>query len=264
MSEAIPNPEDDRFDPTNPHSSFDSDSKSDGNGLSHSGYSGGSNGKGAAFPLQDLVNGPTGHVVPRGTGVFGMWLFLSSLGMLFAASMLGYVLIRFMQVERDAGAGWGTVHAPGLLWFSTLVILVSSMTIHLAVKAVERERQQQLRRYLALTFMLSLMFVAAQVPAMIDLLQAHGQVANDETNTFPTLDGSTPKSHYLFTLVFFLVMVHALHVLGGIIPLAVVTKKAFMHRYDHEHYQPVKLVAMYWHFLDVVWIVMFAILLLTA
>ena len=47
------------------------------------------------------------------------------------------------------------------------------------------------------------------------------------------------------------------------IPLAVVTRNAHLGAYDHESYAPVKYVTMYWHFLDVVWIVMFAVLLVT-
>jgi cytochrome c oxidase subunit 3 len=51
--------------------------------------------------------------------------------------------------------------------------------------------------------------------------------------------------------------VHALHVLGGLIGLGVTTAHAFQGRYDHENYVGVKSAAMYWHFLDGVWIIMY-------
>jgi heme/copper-type cytochrome/quinol oxidase subunit 3 len=53
------------------------------------------------------------------------------------------------------------------------------------------------------------------------------------------------------------VLIHALHVLGGVIYLAIVTQRALAGRYDHEHYTGVKHAAMYWHFLDLVWLMMF-------
>ena len=58
-------------------------------------------------------------------------------------------------------------------------------------------------------------------------------------------------------------VIHALHLFGGILPLAVVTRNAHLGAYDHEAHAPVKYVTMYWHFLDVVWIAMFAVLLVT-
>lgn len=61
----------------------------------------------------------------------------------------------------------------------------------------------------------------------------------------------------LYGLVFFLVLIHALHVFGGIIALARTWQQARRGVYDHEHYQPVRHVALYWHFLDAVWLAMF-------
>ena len=69
---------------------------------------------------------------------------------------------------------------------------------------------------------------------------------------------------YLYGLVFFLILVHGLHVMGGILPLVNITVKAHRGRYDHEHHGPVKYIAMYWHFLDGVWVTMFAVLIVTA
>jgi heme/copper-type cytochrome/quinol oxidase subunit 3 len=57
--------------------------------------------------------------------------------------------------------------------------------------------------------------------------------------------------------VFFLILVHALHVIGGIITLIRVAYRARKDVFDHENYQPVRHTAMYWHFLDAVWMVMF-------
>ena len=66
----------------------------------------------------------------------------------------------------------------------------------------------------------------------------------------------------LYGLIFVLVLLHAAHVLGGIIALLRTGQQASRGVYDHEHYQPVRHVALYWHFLDAVWLAMFFTFLL--
>lgn len=175
----------------------------------------------------------------------GVWLFLAALGMLFASSMLAYVIIRLQQGTL---AGAGSVHLPGLLWVSTLVILTSSATMHGALSAVRLERQHRFRSLIVATLVLALLFVIVQVPAMAALLRAH--YANQAQNL------------HVYGLVFFLILLHALHVVGGVAGLVRVAIYAHLGRYDHESHAPVRHIAMYWHFLDIVWIVMFTILLI--
>ena len=120
--------------------------------------------------------------------------------------------------------------------------------MHFALQNVRRERQGKFRNQLILTLVLSGLFLLVQTPSLAGLLVEHFR---------------TDTSHKLLGFIAFLIVLHALHVVGGIIPLAVVTRNAHLHKYDHECHGPVKYVAMYWHFLDVVWIVMFGVLLLT-
>ncbi|MEM7626152.1 MAG: cytochrome c oxidase subunit 3 [Planctomycetota bacterium] len=201
------------------------------------------------------------HRVPRGTGELGMYLFLAALAMLFLASMLGYVIVRWSKTRvvydpanpdvvafPATAPPLGTIHMPAMLWVSTLVILASSVTIHFAVQNIQRERQAKFRSMLVGTLVLSLLFLLVQLPSLATLIYEHFQI---------------DTGHTMLGLIFFLVLVHALHVVGGIVPLAVVTYKAGQGRYDHEHYGPVKHVALYWHFLDGVWLFMFAVLLIT-
>lgn len=187
------------------------------------------------------------HPVPPGTGTFGMILFLASLTMLFGASMLGYVLIR---LNTEAAPVAGEVHLPLGLWASTAILLASSYTIHQALQYVRHERQMAFRKAMTLTLLLAIGFVLVQTPSLVTLLRDH----------FDQPPG--PQSYRLYGLMFTFILIHALHVLGGVIPLALVTRNAHAHAYDHERYGPVKYLAMYWHFLDAVWIVMFAIFLI--
>ena len=200
-----------------------------------------------------------GHVTPPGTQVFGMWIFLLSLGMLFIASMLGYALIRWkLHTEGFAPLGTLSQHGglPLGLFASTLVILASSVTVSLALTAARHENQSRMRAMLAATLALGVLFMLVQFPSLWVLYER-----NADTVAATSTDTNETPAIGLFALVLFLVLVHAAHVLGGVIPLGWTTLRAYQGFYDHEHHQPVRLVAMYWHFLDGVWLVMFALFL---
>jgi cytochrome c oxidase subunit 3 len=186
----------------------------------------------------------TNHRAPPGTGTLGMWLLLAALTMLFGATLLGFVIIRITGAQSPP---LHSLNFPGALYVSSAIILLASYTIHQALTAVRRERQLPLRRYLLITSLLAMAFVIIQAPALHGLLAEHRRMATQGLR--------------LYGLIFFLILIHALHVAGGIIALGVTTLHAHQNRYDHEEHAGVKHAALYWHFLDGVWIVMFATLL---
>lgn len=185
--------------------------------------------------------------IPQRTSTIAMWLFLVALAMLFAASMLGYVMIRTGWFGNQASPPpeRGALKMPLSLWVSTLTILLASITMHLGVSAVRREKQGLLKGYLIATLALSVAFILVQAPSLFIVLSDHHRLI------------ASGSGNRLYGLVFFLVLVHALHVIGGLIYLLMVMMKAYAGKYDHEHYIGVRHAALYWHFLDVVWIVMF-------
>lgn len=181
-----------------------------------------------------------------------MWLFLAALAVLFVAGMLAYVIVRIMgtfervhpitnEVIAPTAPPLHTMNIPTVLWLSTAAILISSYSIHRALENVVHERQDRFRQALITTLLLAVPFFLAQGAGLATML---GQAA----------EGGTALQY----AVFFLIIVHALHVVGGLVPLIVITRSAHKGRYDHEYHSPVKSLAMYWHFLDVVWLVMFA------
>lgn len=175
-----------------------------------------------------------------------MILFLMSLSVLFAASMVAYVIIR---ATGSNAPPWGTLTIPTGLWYSTVAIFISSFTMHHASKTARLGHQSGFRTAIVITLILGLAFLIIQGPNLWHLWQIH--VAAKANNVF------------LHGLALILILLHAAHVIGGIIPLGLVTKRGLAGRYGPENYRPVKHCAMYWHFLDVVWIIMFAVLLLT-
>lgn len=196
------------------------------------------------------------HVTPPGTHTLGMWLFLAALAVLFIAGMLAYIIVRLTgSMERTNPITGETIspNAPPLhsidmplvLWLSTGAILISSYTIHRALDNVVHERQDRFRQSLLATILLAVPFFLAQGAGLATLL---GRAA----------EAGVGAGSALHNAIVFLVIIHALHLVGGLIPLMVITRRAHAGRYDHEYHTPVRSLAMYWHFLDVVWLLMFA------
>ncbi|HEX4053600.1 MAG TPA: cytochrome c oxidase subunit 3 [Tepidisphaeraceae bacterium] len=192
---------------------------------------------------------------PRRASTIGLWLFLAALAMLFISSMWLYVLMRLGVFGRISKA---PVHVPSLAWGSTVVLWIGSFTIHRAVAAIRRERLKSCLKFLYLTCALAVVFLAVQSPCMAQVLQRHRAIA-EQAAAGKGPGEFAPVSMY--GLVFFLILVHALHVVGGIVALAIVTLRARRGKYDHENYLGIQFAARYWHFLDVVWMAMFTMFL---
>ena len=178
---------------------------------------------------------------------FGMRLFLVSLGVLFIAGVVGYLIIRGQgHIPQPAEE----IALPGGLWVSTAVLLVSGWTIHQANRRARNNETAWLRRYLGATFVLSALFVGIQTLSLLALLGIHrASLAEHSFN--------------LYGISFALIGIHAFHVLGGMLPLGWLFASAWRSGVGR-HLQPsIHLCTIYWHFLDAVWVALFALLLLT-
>jgi cytochrome c oxidase subunit 3 len=172
-----------------------------------------------------------------------MWLFLISLGILFAASLIGYLVVR---ARAEAWPPPGNPELPRGLWVSTIVLLISSGTMHWALTSVRRNRQAGLIAGMLITTLLGGVFLVSQGANWYWLI---------------SINATVQTGLYMFTF-YVLTALHALHILGGLIFLATVTAKSFAGRYTPDHHPGVTYAAMYWHFLDVVWLIMFVLMFL--
>lgn len=181
-----------------------------------------------------------------GAAPLGMAVFLVSLGVLFAASLVAYFAVRF----NDAGlANWhpqGVAGLPNTLWVSTFVLLASSITIHYALGAARTGDQPGVRWGMLLTTLLGVAFLCCQA-------WSWSQLYANQVGPRGSLYGWT---FYMLTAL------HALHIIGGLIPLTITTVRARKGAYTSEEHTGVTLCAMYWHFLDAVWIVLFSTLMI--
>lgn len=179
------------------------------------------------------------------TSRMGMYLFLVTLGMLFASSMVGYLII-WSRSEVWGNPGGQTL--PGTLWISTLVLIFCSLAHHAALKAVREDRLAALRHWLFLAMLMGAAFLVSQGYSWYLLIESH----------------LPPNARNLYAFSFYmLTTLHALHVLGGLIGLVVVWCRARVGAYSAHAHAAIWRNTAYWHFLDAVWLVLFATLLLT-
>lgn len=182
-----------------------------------------------------------GPTVP-GAGLLGMRIFIASLSMLFAASVFGYLVVRLKATEWPPP---GMPRLPSGLWLSTIVLLTCSLTIHLALRAIRQGETSASARWIWATLGLGGAFLAIQGVNWAGLIARNAAVG---------------KNLYAFTF-FMLTGLHAAHVLGGLAALVVVGVKSALGRYGSGWHPGVRYAAMYWHFLDVVWVLLFGVLL---
>jgi cytochrome c oxidase subunit III len=173
----------------------------------------------------------------------GMWLFLASLAMLFGGCLVGFIVIRLRAPE------WPPAGSPGLpdaFWLSTLLLLIISLLLVAADRAVDAGRNAQLTRLLTAASALGVAFVLSQVSGWADLAAA----------------SRLPQNNLYLFGVYVLSFLHVLHVVGGLIPLIWVALRAKAGRYTATDHEGVTAVAMYWHFLGIVWLGILAVLAL--
>ncbi len=176
------------------------------------------------------------------TQKFLLWLGLVSIAMLFAGLTSGYL------VRRETG-NWVRFEMPAQFWFSTAVILISSITMNMALAAAKKSKFDFLPKAVLLTFFLGILFIVFQVLSWRALIAA---------NIYAMGSTSSASGSYLYIIS----GLHVAHILGGLIALLVVFFRAVNRKYTVSNYTGVKLCATYWHFLDGLWIYLFIFMLL--
>jgi cytochrome c oxidase subunit 3 len=170
---------------------------------------------------------------------FLMWVAIGSIIMMFAGLTSAYIV-------KSNMAGWTEVVIPKVFWTSTAVILLSSLSVQMALRSFKQRDMRQYRMLMALTFVLGMLFILLQWMGFQQLWQ-------DKV----TLKGSG-AGQFLYVIF----GLHALHVLGGVIALLVMFLKAFFGKIKLYSAVPVEVAATYWHFVDILWIYLFVFFIL--
>jgi cytochrome c oxidase subunit III len=135
---------------------------------------------------------------------------------------------------------------PNAFLWSTATILLCSVTIHLAKKSIEKNKRSQTTTWLIVTLALGLLFC---------YLQRLGFHQLALKNLYPT--GGSITVSFLFVMV----LAHILHLAGGILSLLLTIYNHFKQKYNATQFVGIELCAMYWHFLDFIWVLLFLLLI---
>lgn len=171
---------------------------------------------------------------------FTLWVGLGSIVMMFAGLTSAYVV-------KKSQSNWLEFPLPKVFWYSTFVIVASSVTIYLALQAFKARRMVRYKNLLTITVILGILFGALQWIGFQDL-KLHG------VQLFGI--GSNPAASFLGIIV----GLHVLHVLGGIIALLVLFFRSYRARIRSYNSVPIEIVGTYWHFVDILWIYLFIFL----
>ena len=175
------------------------------------------------------------------TSYFGMLIALGSFSMLFIALLASYGILRV----RSGIWMSNTIETMPLTlaWVNTIVILISSITLFMASKANERENKILILNQIYTTIIIGLVFLSLQIILWNVLIN----------------DGFTITSHQAGSVFYMLSGLHGLHILGGLISLIWLIFKI---RVNNLILKPMRLVSMFWHYLTLIWIVIFITVIL--
>ncbi|MBM3814167.1 MAG: cytochrome c oxidase subunit 3 family protein [Acidimicrobiia bacterium] len=186
----------------------------------------------------------------------GMWLFLAQEIMFFGGLFAAYTIYRNWHPEAFAEASHHLDIKLG--GFNTVVLIFSSLTMALGVRAAQMGKNKAVFNYLFATFMLGNVFLVVKA-----FEYHHKWVEGLIPGPWFRFEGSTdPAVQMFFNLYFAMTGMHALHMIigGGLLIYFMV--QARKNRYHEGYYGPVEIMGLYWHFVDIVWIFLFPLLYL--
>jgi len=168
--------------------------------------------------------------------VLGMFLFIASEIMLFGAFFTAYFFVRVVN-----GTPWPTppFHLPVFVaGVNTFILITSSATVHWSLQSIKRGNHAGLQAGLLLTFLMGLTFLITQA-------REYSRV------------GFAPKDGAFATIFYCLTGLHGAHVFVGLTILLFMTVRAFRGHFSAEDHRGVEIGGIYWHFVDVMWIVVY-------
>ena len=170
-----------------------------------------------------------------------LWFAMLSMTMMFAGLTSAFV------VSKSRGDWLKNFQMPSAFFISTIVIILCSVTFLLAKKAIKKDDRKATTNYLLLTLFLGFLFVFFQ-------FKGFGQIV--EQGYYFT----GPESNITTTFLYIVAVTHLAHLFGGLISLLIIIYNHFKQKYNSTHFLGIELGAMYWHFLDFLWIYLFLFL----
>jgi cytochrome c oxidase subunit 3/cytochrome o ubiquinol oxidase subunit 3 len=219
------------------------------------------------------------HGISRESGVgiytqkLGMWVFLASEVMFFTALIGSYIILRWGSAEAWARPG-DVLNIP-LTALNTFILICSSVSMVKAYAAAVHDDQKGLRLWLCLTVLMGAFFVSVQAYEYWKLSHegflpmgfregSHFYEQAAAGHIRGAVSGTVgPEAGNLFGTTFYIMTgFHGFHVTCGVISMAYVTLQAFRGKYVGGNFHGIETIGLYWHFVDLVWILLFTIVYL--
>ena len=201
----------------------------------------------------------------KNSASLGMWLFLAQEVMFFGGMFCAYLVYRY-KYFGDFGSASQTLN----IWYGAIntgVLLCSSLTVVLSVRAAQLNKRKALTGWLVLTILLGLVFLGIKGIEYTEKFEDHhvpgASFAYQGTvPSHPDIAVDPHHAEIYFSLYFAMTGMHALHMIIGVGLFSLLAWWAWRGKYNSNYYTPIENAGLYWHFVDIVWIYLFPLLYL--
>lgn len=201
----------------------------------------------------------------RDAASLGMWLFLGTEIMFFGGMFLAYLIYRMSYFNEFAAGSRSLDLTLGTI--NTIVLICSSLTVALGVRAAQMGKRKLLVVLMILTLIFGCTFLGIKgIEWHAKYVEHHipGATfdATDIAHEYPQIPIDQSHEQIFFSLYFAMTGLHALHMIIGVGLFLYITYHAWKGKYGPSYHTPVEIAGLYWHFVDVVWIYLFPLLYL--
>ena len=186
-----------------------------------------------------LVDAPIEQPLSMHPKKFALWLFIVTVVMIFAAFTSAHIV-------RQADGDWLIYDIPSMLWYTSGIILLSSVFMQWAYIAAKKDKLEQVKIALTITTLLGILFLFGQLRAWDQLVEQNVFFVGNPSGSFM----------YIFTGI------HGLHLVSGVIYLIYMLISSFRYKVHSKNMLNMEMSATWWHFLGGLWIYLFIFLLL--
>lgn len=170
---------------------------------------------------------------------FALWLFIVSVVMIFAGLTSAFIV-------RQSEGNWLQVELPNIFWYTSGIIILSSVFMHWAVMSARKDQLDNLKVAIAITSVLGVAFLVGQWYSWVALVDMDVYFVGN------------PGGSFLYVLT----GLHAVHLISGVIFLIIVLIATFRYKVHSKRLVKLEMCATYWHFLGGLWLYLFIFLLL--
>ncbi|MBP7844338.1 MAG: cytochrome c oxidase subunit 3 [Proteobacteria bacterium] len=182
-------------------------------------------------------------------GKVGMWMFLGTDALTFSGFLIGYGVLRARNPQWPDPAHYLGI---GLSAFATFILICSSVTMVIAQAAGEVKDSKKMLRYLLFTILGGIIFLSIQAYEYTHLMHHTGMIFSDFKSGPPQF----ASTFYVITGF------HGFHVFSGVVYLCIMAVRTWLGKYDNGNVNHVEICGLFWHFVDLVWILVFTFIYL--